>query len=40
MSNLQKFLAAVKSKGIEKRDILSDDEFRDIVAAVRAQTAA
>jgi isopropylmalate/homocitrate/citramalate synthase len=30
-------LARVKMKGIEKRDILSDAEFREIVDAVRAQ---
>ena len=33
-------LAAVKAKGIEKRDILSDDEFRTIVDDVRATYAA
>ncbi len=33
-------LALVKAKGIEKRDILSDAEFRSIVETVRAQSAA
>jgi methanogen homocitrate synthase len=32
-------LAAVKQKGIEKRDILSDEEFRAIVDGVRAKAA-
>ena len=32
-------LAAVKQKGIEKRDILDDDEFRAIVDGVRAKAA-
>jgi len=27
-------LAAVKKKGIEKRGLLTDDEFRDVVSAV------
>ena len=33
-------LARVKSKGIERRDMLTDDEFRPIVEAVRAKDAA
>ncbi|MDE0112577.1 MAG: 2-isopropylmalate synthase [Albidovulum sp.] len=33
-------LAQVKTKGIEKRDMLTDDEFRAIVDAVRARNAA
>lgn len=33
-------LGAVKQKGIEKRNILSDDEFRDIVASIRAKASA
>ena len=33
-------LAEVKSKGIERRDMLTDDEFRAIVGAVRARSAA
>lgn len=33
-------LAAVKQAGIRKRDILSDAEFRDIVASIRASAAA
>ena len=33
-------LTSVKQKGIEKRNILSDVEFRDIVGGVRARTTA
>ena len=33
-------LARVKAMGIEKRDMLTDDEFRSIVAEVRAKHAA
>ena len=33
-------LARVKTMGIEKRDMLSDEEFRSIVEDVRAKDAA
>ena len=33
-------LARVKDKGIEKRDMLNDEEFRSIVDDVRAKNAA
>jgi len=36
---LAAMLAEVKQQGIKKRDILSDDEFKSIVAKVRQQAA-